>query len=210
MLSGLKASLEEINANLKDIEERREDLIKRSREVIILCSKSIVGLHRRETMEAERMIKDARLRLDELRTHAKTDLIKYIAIAEQELVEAYTLKSILERKALPNMIELGVTGTSYVNGLADSIGEIKRMIYDQLREGRVDIAISLFDIMQEIYSVIYPFGVYDNLIPGFRRKLDVARMLIEDIRAVIAEETRRGLMLRAISNLENILLQSRP
>ena len=102
----------------------------------------------------------------------RQNLIKYIAITEQELVEAYTLKSILERKALPNMIELGVTGTSYVTGLADSIGEIKEDdSYYQLREGRVDIAISLFDIMQEIYSVIYPFGVYDNLIPGVSTKV---------------------------------------
>ena len=54
--------------------------------------------------------------------------------------------------------------------------------------------------------MVYPFSVYDNLIPGLRRKLDVSKMLIEDIRAVITEETRRAIMIDAVDNLQKNFL----
>jgi predicted translin family RNA/ssDNA-binding protein len=42
-------------------------------------------------------------------------------------------------------------------------------------------------------------------VPGLRKKLDVARMLIEDIRAVVTEEKRRRAMMGAMSDLEKKL-----
>jgi translin len=86
--------------------------------------------------------------------------------------------------------------------LLDCIGELKRMVYDRMRAGKAEDATKLFAIMQDLYSVVYPFAVYDNLIPGLRRKLDVSKMLIEDIRAVITEEMRRGIMIKAINKLQ--------
>jgi translin len=62
--------------------------------------------------------------------------------------------------------------------------------------------------MQDLYSIVYPFAVYDNLIPGLRRKLDVSKMLIEDIRAVITEETRRAIMIKAVDNLQKEFLNN--
>jgi translin len=56
--------------------------------------------------------------------------------------------------------------------------------------------------MEEIYNAIYPFAVYDNIVAGLRKKLDVARMLIEDIRAVVTEESRRKALINAIDSLE--------
>jgi translin len=59
--------------------------------------------------------------------------------------------------------------------------------------------------MQDIYGSIYPLATYDHLVSGLRRKLDVAKMLIEDIRAVVTEETRREVMINAINTLETKL-----
>ena len=55
------------------------------------------------------------------------------------------------------------------------------MIYDSVKFGNVDEATKLFKTMQDIYGAIYPFAIYDNIVPGLRRKLDVAKILIEDI-----------------------------
>lgn len=198
-------SLHEINSDLKDIEERREKLIKGTRDVVILCSKSIIALHRNELEEAQMQMHKGKLMLDEFRPYAKTDLYKYIAVAEQEIVEAYALRSIFENVALPSMKELSVSGPSYITGLLDCIGEIKRLIYDKMRIGKSKEAVNLFALMQEIYGSIYPFATYDHLISGLRRKLDVAKMLIEDIRAVVTEETRREVMINAINTLETKL-----
>jgi translin len=200
--SSVHSSLDQINGELQDVEERREILIKNTRDIVMLCSKSIIALHNNEMDDARNKISQAKVMLDKFKEYAKTDLHKYIAVAEQEFVEAYVLKSIVEESLLPSKTELNVLGSSYLTGLLDCIGEVKRMVYDRMRVGKADDAIKLFTIMQDLYSIVYPFAVYDNLIPGLRRKLDVSKMLIEDIRAVITEETRRALMIKAVDNLQ--------
>jgi translin len=201
----VQTSLDEINSDLKDVEERREKLIKGTRDVISLCSKSIVAIHHDQMEKAEMNMHQAKTTLDELRQYSKTDLYKYVSVAEQEIVEAYSLKSVIQSSAIPSMRDLNVSGSSYITGLLDCIGEIKRMVYDRMRTGRGEDAAKLFSLMQDIYSSVYPFAVYDHLISGMRRKLDVAKMLIEDIRAVVTEETRRDKLLKAIDTLERKL-----
>ena len=200
--TNVHSSLDQINGELQNVEERREILIKNTRDIIMLCSKSIIALHNNEMDDARNKISQANEMLVKFKEYAKTDLHKYIAVAEQEFVEAYVLKSIVEESLLPSKTELNVLGSSYLTGLLDCIGELKRMVYDRMRVGKADDAIKLFTIMQNLYSIVYPFAVYDNLIPGLRRKLDVSKMLIEDIRAVITEETRRAIMIKAVDNLQ--------
>jgi translin len=200
--TNVHVSLDEINGELRNVEERREILIKNTRDIVMLCSKSIISLHNNEMDDARSKLSQAKAMLDKFKEYVKTDLHKYIAAAEQEFVEAYVLKSIVEESSLPSKIELNVLGSSYLTGLLDCIGEVKRMVYDRMRQGKAEDAIKLFTIMQDLYSIVYPFAVYDNLIPGLRRKLDVSKMLIEDIRAVITEETRRAIMIKAVDNLQ--------
>ena len=205
LLNEVQISISEIVFDLKSIETRREKLIRGTRDVVMLCGKSIQALHSNELPDAKLKISDARKMLDKFRDDAKDDLQRYLAVAEQELVEAYGLMSILEHSEMPNLTELNVSGPSYITGLLDSIGEIKRLVYDMLREGKSDEAIRSFSLMQELYSLIYPLSVYDNLIPGLRRKIDVSRILIEDVRSVITEEARRDTMIKSIDDLQRKL-----
>jgi translin len=158
--------------------------------------------------KAETNMHQAKAMLDGFREYSKTDLYKYVSVAEQEIVEAYSLKSVIQSSAIPSMSDLNVSGPSYITGLLDCIGEIKRMVYDRMRTGRGEDATKLFSLMQDMYSSVYPFAVYDHLISGMRRKLDVAKMLIEDIRAVVTEETRRDELIKAIDSLERKLENS--
>ncbi|SRR5581483_7839452 len=197
-MSGIQGSLEEIDKNLKDVQDRREKLIKGTRDIVMLCSRSIVALHHSQLDDAKSKMEQAKAMLEEFRTYARQDLYRYIAVAEQELVEAYALHAIMENKPVPSMDDLSVTGESYLTGLLDCVGEIKRLVYDRMRSGNEKDAEKLFATMEEIYNTIYPFAVYDNIVSGLRKKLDVARMLIEDIRAVVTEESRRRAMIDAI------------
>ena len=201
-MSSIQGSLEEIDKSLKDVQERREKLIKGTRDVVMLCSKSIVALHHGQLDDARSKMDQARVMLEEFRKYAKQDLYRYIAVAEQELVEAYALRAVMESVPLPAMKDLQVTGESYLTGLLDCVGEIKRLVYDRMRSGNERHAEKLFATMEEIYNAIYPFAVYDNIVSGLRKKLDVARMLIEDIRAVVTEESRRRALMDAVSNFE--------
>ena len=202
MSSDIQGSLEEIDKTLKDVQDRREKLIKGTRDVVMLCSKSIVAMHHSQLEDAKSKMDQAKTMLEEFRKYARQDLHRYITVAEQELVEAYALKSVMDNKPMPSMRELDVTGESYLTGLLDSVGEIKRLVYDRMRSGKGKDAEELFAKMEEIYNAIYPFAVYDNIVSGLRRKLDVARMLIEDIRATVTEESRRKALIEAVDSLE--------
>ena len=147
--------------------------------------------------------------LAEFRDYAEDDLKRYMLVPEQEFVEASVLMSIIDNSEIPGVLDLKVSGPSYTLGLLDSIGETKRMIYDKIRQGKSDDARELFKIMEHLYSLIYPFAIYDNLVGGLRRKLDVAKMLIEDVRALITEESRRGNLIRAIEQLEARLVDAK-
>ncbi len=205
--SGIQGSLEEIDKSLKDVQDRREKLIKGTRDVVMLCSKSIVAMHHNQLDDAQSKMDQAKAMLAEFRDYAQQDLYRYISVAEQELVEAYALRSVMEDKPMPSMRELGVIGESYLTGLLDCVGEIKRLIYDRMRSGKGKDAEKLFATMEEIYNAIYPFAVYDNIVSGLRKKLDVARMLIEDIRATVTEESRRKALIEAVSSFEKKISQ---
>lgn len=201
-MSGIQGSLEEIDKSLKDVQDRREKLIKGTRDVVMLCSKSIIAMHHGQLDDAKAKMDQAKTMLEEFRRYAKQDLYRYISVAEQELVEAHALRSVMEGSQIPSTKDLEVTGESYLTGLLDCVGEIKRLVYDRMRSGNEKDAEKLFAVMEEIYAAVYPFAVYDNIVSGLRKKLDVARMLIEDIRAVVTEESRRKALIDAVSGFE--------
>lgn len=204
-MDNIQSSIDAIMNDLKLIEERREKLIKRTRDVIMQCSKSIVALHNAKHDEASQQMKNTKEMLDELRKVAKTDLYRYIIGAETELVEVYALQAIVSNSSIPSVQSLNVNGNSYVLGLLDCIGELKRRVYDSIRNGKSDDAKHVFTLMEQIYSILYPFAAYDNTMQGVRRKLDLARILIEDTRAAVTEDSRRLAMLDAIDKLYNRL-----
>lgn len=201
----MKASLNSINDEMQIIENRREQLIKESRDIIILCSQSIVSIHQGHIQTSQLKLDKAKDLYLSLKKLAHTDLLRYLVMSEQELVECSLLMSIVKNEALPGLNEMGVSSQAYLFGILDCIGEIKRMIYDMVRLNRYDEAEFLFRTMQEIYSDIYPFSIYDNIVTGIRKKLDVCKILIENTRELITEEARRSIIIESLKKLDNSL-----
>lgn len=208
MLSNVQTDVEEINKKFKDIEERRNAIIKGTRDATILCSKAIVSMHSHKKNESIEYIEKSKKLLKQFKELGKDDLQKYLYIAEQEFVEAYCLFSIAENSAIPGKRSLDVSDISYVMGLLDCIGEIKRVIIDKIRSEGTSNVTALFELMDKIYGTIYPLAVYDNLMPGLRKKLDVSRILIENVRAIITEEKRRTIMIEKIDEFEKKIMAS--
>lgn len=206
MLSNVQTDIEKINKKFKDVEERRNAIIKGTRDATIFCSKAIVSLHSHKKKESIEYIEKAKNLLQEFRQLGKDDLQKYLYIAEQEFVEAFCLFSIAENSVIPSMKSLEVSDISYVMGLLDCIGEIKRMIIDKIRAEGTSNVNALFELMDKIYGTIYPLAVYDNLMPGLRKKLDVSRILIENVRAIITEEQRRTKMIEMLEDFEEKIM----
>jgi translin len=195
-------SLNSLSSQMKELEQRREALIKETREVISLCSKAIILLHGDKVKDSETLLNSASASIKKLKDYVICDLDRYLWPAEQEYVEACVLKEIVERKSfLSGHDELNVSLNAYVTGLLDCTGEIKRMIYDNLRKNNHGYSLSLFEIMQSIYNLVYPFSFYDNLIPGIRKKLDVSKRMMEDVRITMTEEYQRTMFLNEFKSI---------
>jgi translin len=203
--SSVESSLRLASKKLDLISSRRERLIKDSRDIISLSAKTIINIHTLNYAEAKTLSREAKNRLDELRQVAGSDLVRYILMPEQEYVESSVMMSITNKKPLPSLEKLGVAPSSYILGLLDAIGELKRSIYDNIRQNEIREAEEKFGMMESFYTLLSPFAVYDNIVQGVKRKLDVARMIIEDTRAAITEETRRSEFMSAVTELSTKL-----
>ena len=197
-IKNVKSSLPLISKNLEKTNSKREFLIKNNRETVILCSQAIISIHKNDLSLAKKKILKAKAELIKLRQKTSGALIRYIITPEQELVEAVSLLAVIEGKEIPSVKSLKVSDESYILGLLDCIGELKRQVIDNIRVGDSKRASDLFDTMENLYLLLYPFASYDKIVKETRRKLDVNRMLVEETRSVLTEEIRRQELIKAI------------
>jgi translin len=202
-LKNVKPSLNKIAKSLSEIQDAREFLLKNTREIIILCSKSIISVHTGDMKSAKNNLKQADVLLKKYKKKATYDLRRYMIMPEQEFVEASSLIAIVEKNEIPSEKELDVMPESYVLGLMDCVGELKRMIFDKIRIGDIDNASRIFEIMENLYLYLYPFSMYDKVVKEARRKIDVDRILVDDVRGAITEEKRRSELIKALNKLQN-------
>ena len=198
-LKNVRTSLPKISKELERTNSSREFLIKNNRSVVINCSQAIISIHKKDLVTAKEKIKKAKEELTKLKQKAGGDLNRYVLTPEQELVEAVSLLSIIEGKDIPSYKSLKISGESYILGLLDCIGELKRQVIDTIRVGNLKKAESLFDVMENLYLMLYPFATYDKIVKESRRKLDVNRSLVEDTRTILTEEIRRQELIETIN-----------
>ena len=198
-IKNVKSSLPLISKNLEKTNSKREFLIKNNRETVILCSQAIISIHKTDLNTAKKKIAKAKSELTKLKQKTSGDLVRYIITPEQEFVEAASLLAIIECKEIPSVKSLNVSDESYILGLLDCIGELKRQVIDKIRVGDSKRATQVFDVMENLYLLLYPFASYDKIVKETRRKLDVNRMLVEETRSVLTEEIRRQELIKAIN-----------
>jgi translin len=125
--------------------------------------------------------------------------------AFQEYAEAQTLLSLVERNHFVSPDEINVNSVAFVLGLADVIGELRRRALDSLRKADVKTAEACLQLMEEIYVELMSMDEAYMLVPGLRRKSDVARHVIESTRGDITIEARRSSLEKCMKSLEKIV-----
>ena len=201
-LKNVKPSLNKIAKNLESVQDAREFLLKNTREIIILCSKSIIAVHKGDLITGKNNLKQADILLKKYKKKATGGLRRYLITPEQEFVEAACLIAIVEKKEIPSDKKLAVMPESYVLGLLDCVGELKRQVFDKIRIDDIDEATRIFETMENLYLQLYTFSMYDKVVKEARRKIDVNRILVDDVRSVITEEKRRTELIKILKKLE--------
>ena len=201
-LKNVKISLNKIAKSLEGLQDDREFLLKNSREIIVLCSRSIIATHKGDLKIGKKNAQQAEVLLKKYRKKLNVNLKRYLVTPEQEFVEAIALIAIAEKKEIPSSQKLAVMPESYVLGLLDCIGELKRMVFDKLRNNEIKESVRIFSIMENLYLQLYTFSMYDKVVKEARRKIDVNRILVEDVRSAITEDKRRSEMIKTLQRLE--------
>jgi len=186
-----------------------EDVQKDMRRATRLSKQAILFTHQERYGDAARLLKEVEELFVKLRKVAKVypDMV-YSGIVDaafQEYAEAHVLLGLVEEDRFIGPDELGVPAVSYVLGLADVIGEFRRRALDSLRKGDVRTAEKCLQTMEQIYVELMSMDEAYTLVPGLRRKSDVARHIIETTRGDITIEARRSSLEECMKNLEKII-----
>ena len=177
-------------------EEVREKALKLSREISKGSTAIIRKLHNQKKLNVNELLDD----LKPLRTKyndLKTNMSAYPELYYSNMVENYIqeyaeaiimldlIKNNLNVTKLPNPDTLGIPYSTYLLGLGDVIGELRRCTLDALRKKELSQAIEYLDTMEKLYDIIIELNYTERVLP-LRRKQDVARALIEKTRGELA------------------------
>jgi translin len=176
-----------------------------ARQLTRACSVSIRAVHRDDKEAMDENLSQAHRLADSLRNELKDfpDLFYtgYTQDALKEFVEANVTCALIQNKALQTPEELGVIDATYLNGLAEVVGELRRRTLDILRSGYSQEAERLLGHMDEIYAVLVTIDYPDAITNGLRRQTDLVRGIIEKTRGDVTFSFRSYQLTKAISNL---------
>ena len=114
-----------------------------------------------------------------------------LSAALQEYSEANIFLVLVTEGRIVTPTEINVPSVDWVLGLADVIGEYRRLALDNLREGEVEKGEKCLKFMDQIFIQLLALDEAYMLVPGLRHKSDIARRIIESTRGDITLEVRR-------------------
>ncbi len=164
----------------------REQALTASRTLIRMSANSIRAVHRGELAKAAEILAEARRLRDAavaaLSGHGDIYHAGFLHDAQKEFAEASTTLALLSGKPIPSPEDLGVEYPAYLNGIAEAVGEMRRMVLDRLRRGEYDGCEAILDAMDDIYSVLVTIDFPDAMTGGLRRTTDQTRGILEKTR----------------------------
>ena len=196
---------ERIRQNFDVRTAKRDEALKLARQLTRTCSLSIRAVHRDDKEAMESNLAEAHSLADRLRNELQEfpDLFYagYTQDALKEFVEANVTCALIQNQRLQTPEELVVEDATYLNGLAEVIGELRRRTLDILRSGYSEEAERLLVYMDEIYSVLVTIDYPDAITNGQRRQTDLVRGIIEKTRGDVTLSLRSQQLTKAISEL---------
>lgn len=165
----------------------RDATLVQARQLTRLSALTIRAIHRGETNEAHALLDEAYQLVNtmqrDLKPYPELYHTGYTHDAIKEFAEANLTCALIENQRLLRPEELGIDNADYVNGLAETIGELRRRCLDILRQGYSAEAERLLTTMDEIYNFLVTLDYPDAITNGLRRQTDLVRGIIERTRA---------------------------
>jgi len=193
---------EKVHAVFEALNQARDHALVQARQLTRLSANTIRAIHRSEIEPAHENLKQAA----EIAAGLKKSLTDYPQLffagytqdALKEYVEASLTCAIIENQHLPTPEVLDVEVSTYLNGLAEVTGELRRRCLDILRQGYSPEAERLLGWMDEIYNLLVTVDYPDALTNGLRRQTDLVRGIVERTRGDLTISLREERLQQAL------------
>ena len=181
----------------------RERSLAHARLLVRHAGTAIRAIHRREFARAEELLAQARAEI----TAIQTDLVGFpelyyhnsITDALKEFAEARLTMAFVHEDALPLPDELTVGYVAYYNGLAESVGELRRFTLDALRRDDEATAERLLAAMDGVYELLITVDYPDAVTGALRRATDAVRGILERTRGDLTAAVGQRRLERALA-----------
>ncbi len=188
----------------------RDEALKQARELTRHASLAIRAIHREDHAEAQAEIalgrELAQALTNTLRTeHPDLFFAGYTQDAIKEYCEACLTVAMIKGEALPTPQELDAEPPAYLNGLTETLGELRRRCLDLLRPGYSAEVERLLAMMDDVFTQLVTMDYPDAITDGLRRRTDLARGIIERTRADITVSFRQNELESKLDRLSGLL-----
>jgi translin len=205
----LEALSDRIRESFERKNQIRDEALAQSRNLIRHAARAIRAIHREDTDLAYENLKEADVLAEALREGLSQDPDLYFSGYAQDALKEYceahlTVASILN-KDWPSPEDLNAEYPTYLNGMSEVVGELRRRIMDIMREGHSQEVERLLEVMDDIYAQLVTMDFPDALTYGLRRRTDIARSIIERTQADVTVSYRQQELEKRITNLSEQL-----
>ena len=202
----LEKIAEQIHQAFEARTSAREHALAQARTLTRFCANTIRAVHRNDFSLAKEHLDNASSLVESLHTDLEDypDLYYagYTQDALKEYAEASIVYALVNNKELPSPLELGLENSTYLNGLAETVGEFRRRCLDILRQGYSKEAEQLLQHMDDIYAVLITMDYPNAITGGIRRQTDIARSITERTRGDLTLSLRQEHLERSMKRLE--------
>jgi translin len=194
-MENLDQIIERIHISLEDRTKVRDEALKQTRLLTRHCANAIRAVHRDDYEKAREHLEDARSLVNQLKkiktNYADLFYAGYTQDALKEYAEATITYAIINNEPLPPPEELHIEYATYLKGLAETAGELRRRCLDILRHNNIEEAERLLGIMDEIYAVLVTMDYPNAITGGLRRLTDIVRGVTERTRGDMTMSLRQ-------------------
>lgn len=205
----LEEIAEEIHQAFETRTNARDHALSHARTLTRNCASVIRAVHRDEFDIAQEKLKQASLLAKSLQSDLSDypDLYfaGYTQDALKEYAEANIVFALVVNDKLPSPKELGLENNTYLNGLAEVVGEFRRRCLDILRHGYSQDAERLLRQMDDIYAVLITMDYPNAITGGIRRQTDIVRSITERTRGDLTISLRQEQLEQTMNRLEERL-----
>jgi translin len=176
-------------------DEAREKALRTCRQIIRNSGTAIRAIHRQEHDEAKDLLDSTHELVRELNRdlarHGNLLYSGFIHDAQKEFAEGCITLALIAAEDLPKPKALDVRNAAYLDGLGESVGELRRYILDGLRRDDFSRCEELLAIMDEIYGILMTMDFPELLARGLRRTADTIRAITERTRGDLTVSLRQ-------------------